>query len=109
MTTVKVDGGLGIEATSVGLGLDSNDTGGTVVGKISGLPGVTVVTVTFSQHYVKRPSAVIVTNAYRDLGDHGNFCVMGWGHSSFTIWQDFKDNDNSPPQVIPLYYYHVVE
>ncbi len=108
MTSVTVTRGLGVEEGSVSLGLDSTDSAGTIVGRLTGLPGETEVVLTFSEHFVKRPRTVIVTNAFRDLQDFGNYSVRGWDHSSFTITQDFKLLDNVPSQIIPLYYYAVL-
>lgn len=105
--SVTVGIGAGIEKSSVGLGLDSTDIAGSIVGEMTGIVGETTVVLTFSKHFVKRPSAVIVTNAYLDLASHGNYCVIGWDHSSFTISQMIEST--SSLQNRPLYYYHVVE
>lgn len=104
--TVKVTFGAGIEGSTVDLGMDSHDNAGSIVGSLTGIVGETALVVTFSKPFVKRPSTVIVTNAYRDLGDWGNYCVLGWDHSSFTISHNITKSDN-PTQVQPLYYYLV--
>jgi hypothetical protein len=50
----------------------------------------------------RRPSAVIVTNANRDLNSFGNYCVEGWDNSSFTI------THTTSMDLRPLYYYAVI-
>lgn len=104
--SVKVGIGVGIEGSSIDLGMDSTDEAGSIVGRLTGLTGETTVIVTFSQPFVKRPSAVIVTNAFQDLLEWGNFCVSGWDNKSFTISHNMKFHDQ-PTQVRPLYYYLV--
>lgn len=105
--SVAVRIGAGIEESTIGLGLDSTDIAGTIVGKLTGITGETAVVLTFSSHFVKRPNAVIVTNAHRDLNSYGTYAVTGWDTTSFTISHNFTGPEN-PSQVRPLYYYSVV-
>lgn len=103
--TVKLGVGAGI--AYLDLGMDSTDEAGTIVGSLTGLAGETSVVVTFSKPFVKRPSTVIVTNAFRDLNEWGNYCVIGWDNKSFTITHDMTFHEDAT-QVRPLYYYLVV-
>lgn len=104
--TVRVGIGAGIEGSTISLGMDSTDDAGMIVGSLTGLTGETTVIVTFATPFIKRPSAVIVTNAFRELSDWGNYCVIGWDNKSFTISHNMSFHEN-PTQVRPLYYYMV--
>ncbi len=108
-TTLKITSGSGIEESTLGFGPGSTDSMGTIVGRFTGYATRTTFAVTFSTRLANRPNVVIVTNAYLDLSDFGNYCVGEWDDSSFSIIQDFSGKSSTMvTHTRPLYYYLVM-